>query len=349
MPKLQCRRAVAGLFLGFVGLAAPSCGNSDHASSGGSGAASVSEAKTAREGPPASSIPLRGKIHLVRPRDDIAAAVRAASGGDTIYFTPGRYVVSKTIPLRSGLLYYGAPGAVLEAGSAENIMDGEGIANVRVHGLTFDGVDRKAPFDASHAAIFWVAGKNIKITNNRFSNFNSTVFFFTSDDVEVTHNEADNLHQFFSAVTNNGEIHSGLVVANNKISNVSRMGIEIHWSFRNTRVENNIIDNVNDIAISVVDDPPHLSARLSVRGNRITNTHWAIEIGSSAMTVEDNVMADGKWGIGISCTRDTLIQNNTFIRIEHPFSEDGGYCRAETIAANTIDGRRVNGAELTPR
>jgi hypothetical protein len=100
----------------------------------------------------------------------IQNAIDAANPGDTLTFSVGTYRVTSSLQLKGGVTYQGRGSAVLKGYQGQDyggyaIARGEGVSDVTVMGLTFDG-----------GGLAFVQGgwtRNIVITGNTFQNITS--------------------------------------------------------------------------------------------------------------------------------------------------------------------------------
>jgi hypothetical protein len=163
-----------------------------------------------------------GTTYTVTPSSNLQAIDAEAQAGDTMVFTPGTYNVGSTISLQSGVTYQGQPGAVLNSTSSNNTMQGSGVSDVTVSGLTFENGPNLV--DGSHGAISLVNGNGVTIANNSFQNINAdaAVLFFQGNKINITNNTASNVTEFASGVDSGGS-DSGISVSDNTVSGVSRI------------------------------------------------------------------------------------------------------------------------------
>src|SRR4051812_17467060 len=118
-------------------------------------------------------------VDHIKPGDDIQAIINNAAPGSTIEFNPGTYQISGTITLRSNLTYEGMSGATLQATGNNTIMRGDGVSNVTVQGINFDGGPTGINVqDANHAGLMLTSSSNVNVVNNSFNNIQADASVF---------------------------------------------------------------------------------------------------------------------------------------------------------------------------
>jgi hypothetical protein len=108
----------------------------------------------------------------------IQAAVNlvGSSGGGTVYFPSGTYIVSSTIDLKSNVDLIFAKGATIKISNSctgfYSMFSIKSVENVTISGMTYDGNYDRATYDISNnpeIAVYVVDSQNVRITDNVFT------------------------------------------------------------------------------------------------------------------------------------------------------------------------------------
>src|SRR5437588_8273621 len=76
----------------------------------------------------------------VFPGMNIQSAINNASSGTTLVFAAGLYHIANQITLNSGVSLQGQSGVVFQYDNiGDNMLHGNGVSNVTISGITFDG------------------------------------------------------------------------------------------------------------------------------------------------------------------------------------------------------------------
>jgi hypothetical protein len=147
------------------------------------------------------------------------------------------------------------------------------------------------------------------------------------------------------------------VIADNIISGVSRMAIEVERNVAGLHVDRNTISDADgvftQIGISVVGySSTKVDTGGTILGNKVTGTpgqnRSAIEVADSGFSIEQNAIDGYDWGFSLSSGPDSGIENNTFTNVPNgPFGEDGGYTNNWWIGNNSYSGTIYGGASGT--
>ncbi len=302
--------------------------------------------------PPPSSSDIR-----VGPESNLQSVINNAKAGSVIVFKPGTYSISSPLRLKSGVSLYGEPGAILRASGANGIISGQGVSDIVISGFTFDGGTRGGPGDVSGAIYLDRDGsrlsQNIRIINNSFNNWtrsNALWLWHT----QYTYIQKNTFRNNYQAVTWRNEENGSsptmrmLVVSDNIIDGISRMGIETGFfsPTYDVHIDRNVLTNSSSTE-------PMLSfvGRVdsgTCSGNRIDGVHWALEFGNGsrsifAVTSRDNVVTNSEWAFSLSHSPGIVVESNVITNCRNPFSEDGGYDNTEWIGVNTINGVQRSG------
>ena len=271
--------------------------------------------------------------------DALRAAINASKAGDVINFSPGEYDFGDTVTLRSNRELRGwgevklnrhGDGFLFANDDAnynivltDLILDGGGInvapnttgEAILIRGCTFQNITGRWP---SGDAIFAPTGlKNSKITRNEFANIdgdNGVYGFTTFDNVEISHNNFDNVWEGIHLSYGSG---SNLKITYNTGTNWKRMPIELQGrNARDTLIEGNRFTSWKD--------PYHESFGMSImnygsgtviRNNIVTGPHEApvgIEVGGNDGLVEGNEITGFREGMHLVQTTGTRITANKF-------------------------------------
>ncbi len=300
----------------------------------------------------------------------IQNAINGAGSGDTVIFNAGTYNISGAISLKSGVSLQGQPGAILMETGTDTMFEIYALNNITISRLIFDGGGTKlAP---GEKFIYIDGGSNhIHIQSNTFRNF--TAYEGPAGDPEAGNGPVaiemwvtQNTYVQGNTITNgfqgiNWRMNarpaspmSTMIVSDNTISNMMRMGIETspYGNFTNIHFDRNDVSNTGSIALSLVG----IMDSGTIWGNTIHNlpsggnyASWGLEIGGDAphpfgMTVSQNKFNGMmQWGMGIAHAPGLAILNNTFTGVTTPYSTDGGYDSTEWIGTNTINGSSSTG------
>jgi parallel beta-helix repeat protein len=292
----------------------------------------------------------------INPGANIQNVINSAASGDTIVFTPGTYSISNVIELKSGVSLEGQSGATLASNGSAGIFEGLGVHDISISGFVLDG-QNSANQDGGAIVLAADGGtpsNNIHILNNTFQNFthSSDLAFWSTQNTYVQGNTLTDGYQGISWHTSaDSSALDNLVISNNTITNMSRMGIETGFSstVSNVHIDYNNISHTGDMAMSVVEgDVTGNFQSGTIIGNTIDGPGYPLlEIGNRNgpfnMTVADNTLSNSEWGMSIGSVQGAAILHNTFNNVQAPYSTDGGYDGTEWIGANTIDGKSVTG------
>jgi parallel beta-helix repeat protein len=299
----------------------------------------------------------------INPGANIQNVIDSAPSGSTIVFTPGIYNVSQVIDLKSGVSLEGQPGAELQSNGSVGIFRGQGVQDITISGLTFDGhnggpgvASGAIYLDSSTGDTNGTPSNNIHILNNTFQNWANSdgLYLWSTQNTYVEGNTLKNGYEGISWATDPGTpALNNLVISGNVITGMARMGIETAFSstLSNIHIDYNTISNIGDMSISFVEG--------QTGGNFLSGTVWGnhidgansggtlVELGNyggpANITVAQNVLSNHEWGMMFSHTSGMAVLDNTFINVQNPFSDDGGYDGTEWIGANTVDGVSQSG------
>ncbi len=326
--------------------------------------------------PSASTAPIPASTIEVKAPTEAAArtAVAAAKSGDVVVFPAGRYAVH-ALMLTAGVRYVGRPGAVITS-SNTNAFHCNDCSGVTIEGFTFDGGNLNLGSDG-------ITSKSVTVVNDVFTNVKSTEFgvgqallvnhvdgltvrgnTFTDDGTVEAQNAIIGYDLNSATISGNvlrnvyQGIHmeldqssgNGIVVTDNWISGLSRMGVEIQGYSAGLTVTGNTVTGWtntaqgNRIGLSIV---TRGTGRSRVTGNIVVGVgitqEPAVEFMGSASTIEDNVLYGFGSGVSVSCAKQTTFAGNHISAFGKygAFSRDGGYCGGETIGANIVNGVSV--------
>ncbi len=200
----------------------------------------------------------------IGPRKTIQAMINIVAAGSTVIVAPGTYeeniTISRGIYLRSTSNDFDV--------SVENqttITDNSSISfsgnpsDIKIRGFVFDGVTN------SYDILLNSAGNNTTIEYNNFTNSGTG----------------------FAAIINGiANAHSGLIIRNNSISNISNSsaGISIN-GFSAPQIYNNSIETLDGTAIAVVN-----CNNASINSNSISSITGAFGIGIGLYTTTGNML-----------------------------------------------------------
>ena len=342
---------------------------------------------SAAPNPPASSttLPLQGTVRYVNGfnQSAIQSAINAANSGDTVFFNAGTYTVNSNIQLESGVLYHGDTGAILHSTSVISIFNTQSnVSNTKLDGLTFDngnvdfGGDNVTSSGAiivnctfqnlagndygRQSALFLHPLTNSRIEHNTFKNLsmaNGTetqgIVCYGPSNISISYNTFSNVYQGLHMEPNNT---TGIVINNNTMTGLFRMGIEVQGETNGLKVQNNDISgwsplnnrNNNKIALSIV---PKGTGGTDISGNYLHDPNVAeepgIEFSGVNGLIHDNHVVGFGDGVLISIGTGSSFYNNTISGFRYnAFGRDGDYTGDQTIGTNTINGTQRTGYNI---
>jgi hypothetical protein len=202
----------------------------------------------------------------------------------------------------------------------------------------------------SGAIYFDQGANNIHVEGCTIQNFKSTNAFWlwNTQNTYIQKNTIKNGYQGITWRTNkNTPALSQLVLSDNTITGMSRMGIETGFlgAVSNMHMDRNTLSGIATTAISWIGN---VGSGSTCYGNVINNAPVAIEYGNGfkapfKVWLAGNQINGGKWGFSISHCPGSVTEQNVFTKNANPFSPDGGYDKTEWIGVNTINGKQVTG------
>jgi len=300
-------------------------------------------------------------------RDDraaIQAAVNASAAGDTVYFPAGTYNLSSEINLKgAGRIYKGAPadGATVIKGADADPIFHIREDNTRIDSFTLDGkpvmidqaqgkmiygavVNNNVMYvhgsgDNVNGVTFTTGLGNSAITNNRIENNpHVAIYGYYWDGLTIANNELVNGNQGMHLDTLGDNSSKNLLIEQNYISGMRRMGVEYQGAGINTIVQDNYYENPvlssvqsenNDVmAFSVIADR---SIGTIARRNTVIAPQrpdgWGVrvgfEIGGDNALVEQNYIVGTQYcvsGNDYNGSSSVTVRNNRVINtLNGPF------------------------------
>ena len=279
-------------------------------------------------GPQASLNATHGVV--LRPGDDIQAAVEANPPGTVFHLTAGTYNVTREIIPKSGDQFLGDAGAILDGGNSTAFaFRGEGASsnsNVTIQNLVIQNFNNPMQHGAidSNMSPGWII-KNNEIANNagggitgdtgsrvigNFVHHNGQIGLVGhGEDLlvegnEVSHNNTRNFDPNVEAGGSKWAETNGLVVRNNYVHDNNGPGLWTDINNINTLYENNRVDNNRGAGIF-----HEISYDAVIRNNVITGNgdssagwlwHSGIQIAASrGVQVYGNTLSNNANGISV--------------------------------------------------
>lgn len=261
----------------------------------------------------ATSLPLQGVVHHVSPSSDIQGTINAAPSGDTIFFDAGTYHIDKTIILKSGQLYHGAAGAILQGASPIFEVKPNDSHDIGVDGLTFEGGTSYFHLYGSDAA----AGRadRIRIVNNIFRNMRPNASPETVDqpalDMKfvknswIDHNVFTDLRGGHGIISYNPD-NTGFTfnIFNNLRQALSMTFEGIERTGRDIYVSYNVCTGIDRMCLEIQDSEGYIKAGLGWTQRLLVEGNWA---DGWTSTKVDTKMA---YSIVVDSGSGTVVRNN---------------------------------------
>jgi polygalacturonase len=236
-----------------------------------------------------------------KPNDDeddtaaIQQALDAGNPGETIWFAPGRYLISRSLRVRRPGLAVSGESAVIHATNPDDqalLIEADGT---RVSSLTFTASTQGRRTAPRHARIAVVAGQ-------------PDGSYRTIRDTEIRGNRIVNAGAPGTAEANSASsagimlFHAdGFLVADNTVVRTLADGIHITAGSRNGRVLNNIVHESGDDMIAVVSYAQSGAAAQNSAADLLQSWDSRVERGLNRnILIADNHASGQYWGRGIS-------------------------------------------------
>lgn len=283
----------------------------------------------------------------------IRAAINASRAGDTVVFGDGTYNVGATIELKGGRRYTGEAGTIVK-GKPENHIFEIHEHGITLENMTLDGkpifIDRdgglmvenllinnlvlnvRASGEGNNGITYTTGLRDSTISNSTFNliTCDNGIYGYNWDNLKIANN---------AFISGNEGMHLvdfrdnsvDLLIEQNYISGIRRMGIEIQGGGHNTIIQDNYLekptltanrdDNRENFAYSIIAD---MSSGSIVRRNTAIvperpdgkGVRYIFEIGGDNTLVEENYTVGGNHVLSVNDfngTTSTLAKNNLFI------------------------------------